>query len=244
MIRTIGFALVAVPATLFFSTLAVVGGWTGAGHGFFDWIHRTWSGILLRAAGIGVTLRGAEHVDVGSPQIVVANHQSVFDILALFAYMPLSLRFVAKEELSRIPVFGRAMRAAGHVFIDRQDRAGAIEAMRAAGRRMKRENLSLVLFPEGTRSPDGRLRPFKKGSFVLAIETQTTMVPVAVEGGARIMQKGSLRLHPGGLRLWCAEPVPMEGLTVEDRDPLIARVRGRIAGMLEELRTGKREPIE
>lgn len=237
MIRMLVFGVVAVPSTIFFSLVAIVAGLLRAPKSTFDWVHRNWSRSVLRAAGVEVRVTGLEHVVPDGAQIFVSNHQSMFDIWALFATLPVSLRFVAKKEMSRIPLLSRAMRAAGHVFIDRQDRVQAAEVMRRAGKRMLREGLSLGLFPEGTRARDGRLKPFKKGTFVLAIETQTTLVPVAVDGGGQIIVEGGggrlkFRRRPPPIEIRCAEPIPLSGLTVADRDELLARTRAEIVRLL------------
>lgn len=237
MIRMLVFGVVAVPSTIFFSLVAIVAGLLRAPKSTFDWVHRNWSRSVLRAAGVEVRVTGLEHVVPDGAQIFVSNHQSMFDIWALFATLPVSLRFVAKEEMSRIPLLSRAMRAAGHVFIDRQDRVQAAEVMRRAGKRMLREGLSLGLFPEGTRARDGRLKPFKKGAFVLAIETQTTLVPVAVDGGGQIIVDGGggrlkFRPRPPPIEIRCAEPIPLSGLTAADRDELLARTRAEIVRLL------------
>ena len=236
MIRFALFLVVGAPVTVVFSALAVLGGLVGAGRDWFDRIHRGWSRTLLAAAGVGVEVEGLEHVARGGPQVLVANHQSLFDILGLFAAVPVSLRFVAKMELSRVPLFGAAMRRAGHVLIDRTDRAQAVDAMREAGQRMKEEGLTLVLFPEGTRSRDGELKRFRRGSFVLAIETQSVLVPVALEGGAEILPAGRRRLEPGTLRIRCGPPVALEGMTRDDRDRLLRSCRETIADLLDDLR--------
>lgn len=236
MIRYLVFLAVAVPVTFVFSALVVVGRAAGAGRRFFDWAHGTWSRTLLAAGGIRVAARGVEHLDRGGPQVLMANHQSLLDILALFQALPVSLRFVAKMELSRIPLFGAAVRRAGHVFIDRSNPTQAVEAMREAGERMKREGLTLGLFPEGTRSRDGELRPFRRGTFVLAIETQTVLVPVAVHGGPGILRPGDRRLEPGTLHVRCGEPVLLEGMDRDDRDELLRDTRDAVASMLEEIR--------
>jgi 1-acyl-sn-glycerol-3-phosphate acyltransferase len=167
----------------------------------------------------------------------------MFDIWALFATLPVSLRFITKKELSRIPIFAHAMRYAGHVFIDRKDRAQAAEAMRQAGERMKAEGLSLGLFPEGTRSRNGVLGPFKKGSFALAIETQTTLVPIAIDGGAEIAA-GPLRIRPRAILMCCGDPIPLAGMTAQHRDELTTRCRTQIAGMLEAARVAPPIPEE
>lgn len=236
VLRTVLFAAFAVLSTLAFSTVGVAGGVVRAPKGLFDWIHRNWSRSLLWAAGVRVEARGLERLRPDAVQIIVANHQSMFDIWALMAALPVSLRFVAKRELSRVPVFGGACRAAGHVFIDRKDPGRAIEEIREAGERMRREGLSLVLFAEGTRSSDGRLGPFKRGPFALAIETRATLIPVAVAGGAEVLPKGSRRLRRGTLHVRCGEPIPLAGLAPGDRDALLARTRDAVQGMLGEFR--------
>jgi 1-acyl-sn-glycerol-3-phosphate acyltransferase len=141
------------------------------------------------------------------------------------------VRFVAKQELGRIPIMAQAMAAAGHVFIDRRDRLEASRAMRRAGERMKRKNLSLGLFPEGTRSPTGQLGEFKKGTFVLAIETQAPIVPIALDGGYRVARRGWIRASD--MTLSIAPPIPTEGKCVRDRDEVLRAVRAEIEDMLE-----------
>lgn len=236
MIRTLWFAAVTFLSTLFFSLVGVVGGIVRARRGWYDWIHRNWSRSLLLAAGVRVEAEGLGHVRPGRAHLFVSNHQSLFDVWALMAVMPASLRFVAKRELGQIPIFGAACRSAGHVFIDRDNAARAGEAIRAAGERMEREGLSLVLFPEGTRSPDGELRRFKKGAFALAIETQADLVPVAIDGGGRVLSRGARKVCPGAIRLRCAAPVPLRGMTAADRDALTKGTRDTVERLLGELR--------
>lgn len=238
MIRTLWFRLVVVVSTAFFSLLGVLGGLVRAPHGLYDWIHRNWAGSILAAAGARIVVDGLEHSTPGRAQILVANHQSMLDIWALMAAVPASLRFVAKEELSRIPIFAAACRAAGHVFIDRTQAGKAAGAIRAAGERMRREGLTLVLFPEGTRSSDGALGRFRRGSFALAIETRADLIPVAIEGGGRILGRGAKQVRPGTIRIRLAPPVPLEGVAPEDRDALVDQTRETVAGMLADLRVG------
>ena len=231
MIRTAWFWIVTVPATAFFSTVSIVGGLIRAPASLHDWVHRNCGRTELWAAGVRTRVRGLENVSHTSPQIFVANHQSIFDIFAILACVPASVRFVAKQELGRIPIFALAMRAAGHVFIDRKDRRGAFEAMSVAGERMKRDRLSLGLFPEGTRSPTGSLREFKRGTFALAIGTQVPIVPLAVDGGYRVSTRG--RIRAGWMDVSLGAPMPTEGKTAEDRDQVLGAVRREISAMLE-----------
>jgi len=238
MIRYALFLGLGGPVTLACSVLVLAGGVAGAGRGFFDRVQRAWARILLALAGVRLEVEGRENLVRDGPQVVVSNHQSLFDIPALFAALPVSLRFVAKIELSRVPVFAHAMRRAGHVFIDRTDRNQAMSAMRAAGERMKREGLSLGLFPEGTRSGDGRLLRFRSGSFLMAVETQTVLVPVAVDGGAEILPKGRRRLVPRTMHVRCGSPIDLEGLEREDVDRIRERTRAVMAEMLAGVRAG------
>ena len=229
--RTAWFWIVTVPATAFFSTVSIVGGLVRAPASLHDWVHRSWGRTELWAAGVRTTVTGLENVSHTAPQIFVSNHQSIFDIFAILAHVPASVRFVAKKELGLIPIFSLAMRAAGHVFIDRNDRRGATESMRRAGARMKRDRLSLGLFPEGTRSQTGQLGNFKRGTFALAIETQVPIVPLAVDGGYRVSTRG--RIRASRMLVYLGEPLPTEGRTLEDRDEVLSVVRAEISRMLE-----------
>ncbi len=237
MIRTALFHVVMVVSTLFFSVLGIVGRLFGAGRGWYDWIHRSWGRTVLGAAGARIEARGLEHVSGAGGRILIANHQSFLDIWALMAALPASVRFVAKSELGRIPIFAAATRAAGHVFIDRSDPAGAGAVIREAGERVRSDGLSLVLFPEGTRSDDGRLGRFKRGTFTLAIELQADLVPVAIDGGDRVLGRGAKRVTPGTIHVRCSSPIPLAGMTAADRPALMERARGEIWRMLEGIRS-------
>lgn len=236
LLHTMLLVVLGVPLTALFSAISLVGGIVHAPADLHDWVHRTWSRAILRLGGIRVETSGLEHVEPWSAQVVVSNHQSLFDILALFAALPVRLRFIAKMELSRIPLFAGAMRQAGHVFIDRCNLRQALRAMRAAGGRMREEGVTLCIFPEGTRSTSGRLQPFRKGSFVLAIETGTRVVPTAIEGGAAVLPRGGVLVRPRPIRIRCAPAIELERLEREDRDALLDETREAIAGMLEALR--------
>lgn len=233
--RGLLFAVVAPPATLVFSAVSLLGGLLRAPGALHDWGHRTWSRALLAAAGVEVRLQDGGRLREGG-QVLACNHQSLFDIPALIAAAPVSARFVAKEELSRVPVFAGAMRSAGHVFIDRGNPRSAISSMRDFGARMREEGLSIVVFPEGTRSPDSRLRRFKRAPFLLAIEGGVPVVPVAVEGGGRILPKGELLPRPGRITIRVGREVPTDSLAPEDRTDLAERVQDRVADLLGEIR--------
>lgn len=194
---------------------------------------RAWARMILRWTGTRVEVEHAERIVEGRPQILVANHVSWFDVLALAGHLPGSYRFVAKKELAGVPVFGPAWLACGHISIDRQDLGSAIESLAEARRRLEREGPTVILFPEGTRSESGELRPFKKGAFVLAIETGVEVVPAALLGTREIMRKGRWGVRTGRtIRVRIGEPIPVLGLGKQDRDDLARRARDAVAALL------------
>jgi 1-acyl-sn-glycerol-3-phosphate acyltransferase len=137
-------------------------------------------------------------------------------------------RFVAKKELVRVPVFGQALLASGHIIIDRGNRERAVASLRRAAERI-RAGTSVIVFPEGTRSPDGHLRLFKSGPFHLAVEAQVPIIPVTVSGSQHITPKGELRVHPGRVKIAYGKPIPTRGVSIAERKLLAARVRDAIA---------------
>ncbi len=191
-----------------------------------------WSRTLLRWAGVEVEIEGLESLDWNQPMVVIANHQSWFDVFALTAFLPAKLRFVAKEELGRIPLFGPAWQACGHVSVNRSDRSEAISSLERAASRIREESLAVIFFPEGTRSPDGRLQVFKKGAFVLAIQTGVPVVPLGISGSRQVMPKGSFRVRPGTIRIKVGRPIPTAELEHAERNQLLNRSYEAIAGLM------------
>ena len=192
--------------------------------GIFDRSARGWGASLLRWNGIRVEVEGRERLRGDRPCIYVANHVSFVDIWAMVKEMPDTVRFVSKKELFRVPAMGQAMKAAGHISIDRKNHAAAF-AMYDEAAVMVREGTSAVVFPEGTRSWEGTLMPFKKGPFVLAIKAQVPVVPVHIHGTFDIMRRGSRYPRKGVIRLVPGAEIPTEGLTFDDRDALSRRTR-------------------
>jgi 1-acyl-sn-glycerol-3-phosphate acyltransferase len=225
--RTVLYLGALVLATLYQATICVVAGIFRVGYvpgGVYDKAQRRWARFILAGAGIPVTLEGTENLAPEGPQIVIANHSSFFDILALLAYLPVNPKFIAKKELFAIPLLGAAMKAAGHVRLDRGNRGQAFSAYEEASRDMIANKLTVVVYPEGTRTRTGDLLPFKKGPFVFAIGSGAPVVPCYVSGAFGIQPKGSIRVRKSRIRILLGTPVVTAGLASEDRDQLLERV--------------------
>lgn len=186
---------------------------------------------MLRSAGITVRIEGAEHLSRNEGRIIASNHESWFDVFALAAYLPCDYRFVAKKELRRIPIFGASWVACGHISIDRSNHESAVESLNDVATQIGEQRFAMVMFPEGTRSHDGLLGPFKRGAFVLAIQAGVPVVPVAVLGSRHIMPKGSFRIRKGEIVVKIGKPISVEGLEHKDRGWLQERVRDEIVGL-------------
>ena len=190
-----------------------------------------WAGFegtraALRVAGVRLDVRGREKIPRGRPAVYMPNHQSNADPPAVFVLLPPVL-VLAKKEFFRVPILGRAMRLRGFIPVDRRDRERAIAAVEQAAKSLRAGN-SFLVFPEGTRSPDGRLQPFKRGVFIMAIKAGAPIVPVSVSGSAKIMPKGEFAIHPGVMRITFHDPVPTEGCAIEDRARIMEAVRRAI----------------
>lgn len=192
---------------------------------------RLWSLLGLRLAGIKLEVTGAEKVPSG-PLIFMSNHQGNFDILTLFQAIPQRFSWIAKEELFRIPIFGHSMARAGYIPLDRGDGRRALKSVEAAAN-LIRGGQSVVIFPEGTRTPDGELLPFKKGGFLLASKAGVPIIPITINGSMRINPKIRLELYPGTIRVRFADPIPTSGPAGKDRGKLMEDVRLAIDGGLE-----------
>jgi 1-acyl-sn-glycerol-3-phosphate acyltransferase len=230
-IRTGALVLWVVAATFVLGVAAIgVSCFSKSGNGVHR-IARIWGRSILAVAGVRVRVTGGEALDREKPAIYMANHQSNFDIPVLLAHLPVQFRWIAKAELFRIPIMGRAMRGGGYIPIDRRNRSAAFQSLQEAAERV-RGGKSIVIFPEGTRSPDGRLKPFKKGGFMLAIASGVPIVPVAIDGTFEIMPKARLLVRPREVSLRVGRPIEVAGFTRENKDRLMTQV----AAALEALR--------
>ncbi|PYR66521.1 MAG: 1-acyl-sn-glycerol-3-phosphate acyltransferase [Acidobacteria bacterium] len=188
--------------------------------------------LALSLAGIRYRVTGRDHVP-SAAVVFCSNHESNVDPPVLFRALHPQLHILYKAELHKFPIMGAVLDVGGYVPIDRENRERAMESI-ARGAESLRAGNSFLIFPEGTRSRTGHLLPFKKGGFIMAIQAQVPVVPVAVQGGRAAMRKGSTIVRTVHVSVRIGEPIPTKGLTVDDRDILIERVRGAIRGMLDQ----------
>jgi 1-acyl-sn-glycerol-3-phosphate acyltransferase len=233
MLRAYLFLLLFIPLTFFIALSAMICTFFDRSGRLYHLHARGWSRAGFRLAGIRLEVTGAEKVPVDTPVIFMSNHQGNFDIFALFLALPQRFSWIAKEELFRIPVFGHSIARAGYVPLNRTgDGRQALKSIEAAAA-IIRKGQSVAIFPEGSRTFDGGLLPFKKGGFLLAGKAGVPIVPVTINGSMLINPKTRLELHPGTIRVRIADPIPTEGLDLHDRHHLLEDVRRTIGEGLE-----------
>ena len=238
-LRTLWYYVVLLVSTVIHALGAVIGGVLRVPNrvgGIYDWANVDWSRDVLKAAGTPVLAEGLESIPRGQPLMYASNHSSMFDIWTLLATLPGSIRMVAKQELFKIPLLGGAMRAAGHIPIDRAARKKAFEAYDKAAKTIREGISSILVFPEGTRSRTGELLPFKNAPFGLAIAAQVPIVPVYVHHTFEILPKGAWRLRSRPIRLLVGEPIPTAGLQAGDRERLRDEVRAAMVALQSKAR--------
>ena len=193
---------------------------------------RKWSRQCLTVAGVRLEVHGAELVDPTRSYVVVSNHLSGMDIMAHFASVPVPIRFLAKTELFRIPIFGRAMRSIGIVEVDRGAGRSIHEHINTTAKAAVDRGLSLIIYPEGTRPRDGVMKPFKKGAFTIATSMQLPIVPTAIRGSRHVWKPGTAMIRSGHIEVTLMEPIETEGLGPTDVEGLRSKVHGMISGVV------------
>ena len=196
---------------------------------------RFWANSILWVARAKITVSGAEKLDPDRSYIYMANHQSNADIPLLLGQLPVQFRWLAKAELFKIPVFGRAMRGVGYISIDRSNRKSAFESLERAARTI-RNGTSLLIFPEGTRSRNGHILPFKKGGFVLSVDSGVPIVPIIIRGTRDIISKGHFMIRPAPVTMQILDPVETTSYTRKTKDALLAHIRSILIDNIEKER--------
>jgi len=228
MIRTIFVLSCIVVATLVLGALTFVAYLFDRKGRVGHYCAKFWGKIALVANRVKVRVEGMEHLNGKGPYIFMSNHQGAYDIFTLLAHLPYQFKWLAKKELFSIPFFGWTMAAVGYISIDRGGTRDTVEAMNEAAQKI-RDGMSVVIFPEGSRSPDGSIQPFKKGGFTLAIKSKVPIVPIAISGSREIMPKDRLTVAPGEIRMFVGHPIEIQHTSLRERESLMKKVRDTIS---------------
>lgn len=196
-------------------------------------IARFWSKVLLKIAGVRMTIQGIEKIDPAGSYVFVSNHVSYMDTPVVLAHIPVQFRFLAKKGLFSVPFLGYHLKRAGHLSVPRENPREAVKTMAEAGRIIRERGISLLIFPEGGRSLEG-LKEFKEGAAYIAIKAGVPIVPVALSGTLEVLPMHSLNVRPGHVTLRVGDPIPTADLTLQDRSALTQKLHDRVAEMLGE----------
>jgi 1-acyl-sn-glycerol-3-phosphate acyltransferase len=196
------------------------------------YIGKFWSLMNLFLSGTRVTLKGREKIENNRTYIVMSNHQSLFDVWALIGKIPLQLRWIVKLEIRNIPIFGYALERMGHVYIDRKNRSAASTSLDNAANKIK-EGTSVIIFPEGTRSRDGRLLKFRRGGAIIALKSGISILPVTVNGSRFALPKDTLDLMPGQIEIVVGDVIDPNAFEADQPDKLMEAVESAIEKNLD-----------
>ncbi|HIJ95388.1 MAG TPA: 1-acyl-sn-glycerol-3-phosphate acyltransferase [Desulfuromonadales bacterium] len=233
MLRAYLYLAAFIPLTFLLSGCALISTLFDNSGRSYSWHARLWARLALALNRVTVTVNGVENLPSGAT-IFMSNHQSSFDILALLAAMPRQLHWIAKKELFDIPVFGPSMRRGGYIPLDRGDGRKALQSMDAAADTI-RQGKCVVLFPEGTRTTDGNLLPFKRGGFILARKAAVPVIPITINGSGKVNPANQIRLYSGDISITIHPPVivPTDLRRSEAESWMMEAVRERIESALE-----------
>jgi len=187
-----------------------------------------WAWVVSKSMGLSFSIHGEDKIAPGNSYIITPNHQSNADILALLRMLPPRFRWVTKKELAKIPVFGWALMRTGAISIDRADRRQSVQSLKEGKAKLK-GGWSVLIYPEGTRSPDGQMLPFKKGAFMMAVQTGIPILPVTTNGAFKVLPKKTLWFRPGHITVTIGNPIMTTGLTEKDVPDLIGKTRAEIS---------------
>ena len=190
-------------------------------------ISKLWAYTMLAVSFVRTEIKNKEKIKQGASYIIISNHQSLYDIISLVTTLGIQYRWFIKKEVLKIPIFGYALYASRNIFIDRSNTDRAIESINKGIDRLPK-GVSVMVFAEGTRSPDGQIHEFKKGGFMVAVAHKMPILPVTVNGSRRVLPKGSLAFKPGKIQVVVGDPIDTSGYTTQDVDELIAKTRQTI----------------
>ena len=199
-----------------------------------QFIMSKWAWFLLKLAGVKIEVNGLENITQGESYIFISNHASLLDIPTVCLGLPFQLRFLAKKELFKIPLFGPALLSAGHIKIDRGNLESAVKSLKEAAIVLKKRGYSALVFAEGTRSLNGEVGRFKKGGVILALSMGIPIVPVSISGSASLAAKGVYLVKSGKIKMTIGKPISTEGKDISARHQLVSVVRDEVIKNLVE----------
>jgi 1-acyl-sn-glycerol-3-phosphate acyltransferase len=238
ILRVLWLALWAAIATLILAVPIIAAGLLSRTGNLAFSLSKIWAYTMLAVSFVRTEIKNRSRIDPKTFYILISNHQSLYDILALVTTLGIQYRWFIKKEVLKIPLFGYGLYASRNIFIDRSNTARAIESINKGIERLPK-GVSLMVFAEGTRSPDGRIHEFKKGGFVTAVRRKIPILPVTVNGSRRILPKGSLAFKPGKIQVVIGNPIDTGGYTTESVDELIDRTRQAIIANFDPGYTGR-----
>jgi 1-acyl-sn-glycerol-3-phosphate acyltransferase len=232
MLRTLSFAFVAIVTTIPLAGLTALVAAVRSTSPVIDRLARMWARSLVAAAGIELRVENIERIDLTKRYIIVANHYSYLDIPCILAAIPQPIRFMAKASLFKIPVFGWALGRSGFIPIDRKNRRTAVKSFDLAADRIRKGN-TIVIFPEEGRARTREMKPFQRGAFLLAIKSQKTIVPMAIDSTYDIWPVGAFwKLKAGRVTLRVGTPIETAKATVREKDRILNEAREQVHTML------------
>jgi len=196
-------------------------------------VARAWARMLLAISGVKAEIQGVEKLDAEVGYVFASNHLSLMDTPLVIAHIPAQFRFLAKRSLFKVPFIGGHLKRAGHISVDREDPRAALKVLSAAAELIRTQGVSVLVFPEGSRSEDGRLQEFKEGAAYIAIKAGAPVVPLGISGTLEILPTGSVIVRSGHARLRIGDPIPTAGMKLSDRTALTLRIREEVGRLLE-----------
>jgi 1-acyl-sn-glycerol-3-phosphate acyltransferase len=234
--HTTKFWIIIILLSLVLGTLAVLARLFDSSNNLSHRVSSLWGRLLCTLNGIQVDVKGLEHIRQDQAQVFIANHQGFFDIFALSGFLPVQIRWVAKSSLFKIPFVGWAIAASGYIPVVRGNRKKSYQAFVATIEKLKAGN-SIVIFPEGTRSEDGTIGPFKKGGLLLSVRSGAPLVPVTLLGTGNIIKKGSGIIRPGRIQIIISPPIPSQTVVEEKEEKVLNTLRDIICKNYESHQT-------
>ena len=230
--HTTKFWIIIVLLSIILGTLSVLARLFDSSNNLSHRVSSLWGRWLCTLNGIQVDVVGLEHIQQDQAQILIANHQGFFDIFALSGFLPLQIRWMAKSSLFKIPFVGWSISASGYIPVDRSSRKKSYQAFLTTIEKLKAGN-SIVIFPEGTRSEDGTIGPFKKGSLLLSARSGAPLVPVTLLGTGNIIKKGSGTIRPGRIKIIISPPLSSQAVKEDKEENVLRSLREIICNNYE-----------